>query len=317
MKFKKVLPIILILLIVFGFFGIEYIKTSPQFSMYKMSKAVRQHNYEEFSKYFDMDSVVNNIIDKAFKETEEESTDNELGELGKGFAEGLLIMMKPALKEEFKNQLKEQVETGSFGENYQTKNTLKAFTMTRVKKEGHIAQIEITNENGEKFNFKMRKKDDYWQVFDMDFDTSELKKENPPEEKKSSAQNLKFGEKADIGEGWFLTVNEPVLYAPKDSWDKAEEGNKFIAFEAIYENTNDQTNSFSLSYLKLKDTEDYSYSNEYSGKEPELESGDLEAGGKVKGFVTFEVPEDNEVKSIIYSGPRTTVIFTTKDKLDE
>jgi len=272
-----------------------------------MYQAIEAHDYETFSKYVDVDSVIDNMLDKALEESkEEEPAGDEWYELGKSFAEGLIMMMKPRLKEEAKTEMKRQIESGEFKKEYKPQNIVKAFTKIKVQKEGKVANVTLTKEDNETLSIKMRKKDSYWQVFDMEFDLPEIEAEET-----EGAQQLKFGDRADIGKGWYLTVSELVSYEPKDIWDEPKEGYKLVSSEVIYENTSQETGHFSLSNLKLRDTEDHSYSDYlFGGKEPRLESGDLEAGGKVKGFVTFEILEDAEAQSVVYSGTYKTVVFS-------
>ncbi len=302
---------ILALFALVGISGWSYSKTTPQFSLYKMIRAVKSHDYETFTKYFDVDSVVDNVIAKALESTRskgvEESEGSEWEELGKDFAEGLITMMKPALKERFKEEIKRGVETGGFREDLQTVGLIGIFTRTTVQREGKVAKVALRKKDDEQLSMMMRNKDGYWQVFDfdMDFDFSDSEEK----EEKETKREASFGDRADIGKGWFLTVNEPSSYEPTNRYDQPEEGYKYIAVEVIYENTSNETDRFSLSNLRLKDSQDHSYSHNYSGKEPELESGDLETEGRVRGFVTFEILENASVKSVVYSGSDATVVF--------
>lgn len=272
-----------------------------------MYKAVEAHDYETFTRYVDVDSVIDNVVDKALKETEEEaSVEGDVwAEFGKSLAEGFIALMKPRLKEEAKSQIRKQIESGEFKKNYQPKNLVNAITKIKVKKEGKVADVVLMNEENKELSLKMRKMDRYWQVFDMDFELGEESKTS------GESQQLKFGEKTDIGEGWFLTIQEPELYESSDIWESAKEGYKLVSTEITYENTSEKTDSFSLSNLKVKDTQNHSYSDYlFGGKEPALESGDLEPKGTVKGFVTFEILEDAEVQSVIYTGSYKTIIFS-------
>ncbi len=273
-----------------------------------MYKAVEAHDYETFTKYADVDSVVDNMLDKILEESkQEEPAGDEWYELGKSFAEGLIMMMKPRLKEEAKSEMRRQIESGEFKKEYKPQNIVKAFTKIRVQKEGKVANVTLTKEDDETFSLKMRKKDGYWQVFDMEFDLPEIETEKTEE----GAQQLRFGDRADIGGGWFLTAQEPEVYESSDIWESTKEGYKLVSTEITYENISEETSFFSLSNLKVKDTQNHSYSDYlFGGKEPALESGDLEPKGTVKGFVTFEILKDAEVQSLIYTGAYKTIIYS-------
>jgi hypothetical protein len=308
-KTKLILFAIAFTVLVGLLLGWNYIKTSPQYSLFRMYKTIEAHDYEAFTKYVDVDSLVDNIVEKVLKETEDETTDTQgdaWAELGKSLAEGFISLMKPKLKEEAKIQIKRQIESGEFKKDYQPKNIFKAITSTKVKRDGKVADVILVNEPGDELKLKMRQKDGYWQVFDMDFEL-----ESTSEKTEENTQQLKFGERVDIGGNWFLTVGEPILYQSTDVWEKPKEGYRLVATEITYENTSQNRGYFSLSNLKIKDTDNHSYSESiFGGKEPRLQSDDLEAGGKVKGFVSFEILEDAEIQSIVYSGTYKTIVFT-------
>lgn len=310
---KKVLLLVIILglLILGGFSGWGYAKSTPQYSVYKLFRAVKEHDYETFSRYFDADSVIDDAIAKI---TQDSSTSNDLSTEELGLAQGFLSLLTPALKGQIKSSLRREIENGSFWKDAQPPTVTSAFTDVKVQKKGKVAQVTIINDKGESLKFQMRDKGRYWQVFAIDLDDAKELFEGTGVTEDSSSQTLtvKFGERASIGEGWFLTVSEPTLYQPSaDSFLTPKDGYKFIAIEVVYENTSNTTDYFSLSNLKLKDTEDRAYSEYgFGGREPQLESSGLEAGGRVKGFVTFEIPQDTREKSVVYTGSQATVIFS-------
>lgn len=55
---------------------------------------------------------------------------------------------------------------------------------------------------------------------------------------------------------------------------------------------------------------DFLYSDTYGGKEPGLDSGTLEAKGKVSGYMTFEIPKENQPISLLYDDSKS-VLFTS------
>jgi hypothetical protein len=68
-------------------------------------------------------------------------------------------------------------------------------------------------------------------------------------------------------------------------------GNRFVAIEVLYENTGGGKVSYGTYDWKLVDGSGFSYSQSYTGKDPALQSGDLQAGEKARGFITYEVPQ--------------------------
>ena len=184
MKSKSFLLIQLLGLAIIGsVVGWRYIKSSPQFSLYKMSKAIEARDYETFAKYFDTDSVVDNIVDKALESVKEvgaeEATSNVWYELGKSFSEGLIMMMKPTIKEQAKAEIKREIETGSFWDDYRPVNVFKAFTGFEVRKEGKVATVTLATDEKEPFSFKILQREGYWQISDfvLDFNLPELSTE--------------------------------------------------------------------------------------------------------------------------------------------
>lgn len=199
MKSKPVLLAQLLgMALIGGVVGWNYVKSSPQFSLYKMARAIEAHDYETFTKYFDIDSVADNVLDKASKSVEEqvvESSDGVWYELGKSFGEGLLMMMKPAIKEQLRAEIKREIETGNFWEDYRPADVVKAFTGVKVKKEGNVATVTLTANEGEPFSLKMRQKESYWQIFDfaLDFDLPKLSEESSESSKEE--ESLEVGVK--------------------------------------------------------------------------------------------------------------------------
>jgi len=206
----------LIVILTGSFLGWRYFRSTPQFSLYQMLKAVEAHDYETFTQYFDVDSVVDNVISKEIKKVEEEQgvAEEVWDKLGKSFAKGLVMIVKPMLKEEVKAEIKRQIEKGDFGDAYQSpKNIVDAFAKFRkikVQKEGKIAKVELSLKEPLALPikgplcFKMRQKDNYWQIFDIDFDIrkldvweklGELKEEERKEEEPKKTPKLEESEK--------------------------------------------------------------------------------------------------------------------------
>lgn len=285
----------------------NYIRTSPQYSLYQMYRAIEARDYEKVTKYVDVDSVVDNTVNQILEETKEETQADESdpwAAFGQSLAEGFIMAFKPQLKEEAKNTIRNQIESGEFKKDYKPGNLAKAYTKINVEREGKVARVTINSEEKEPLKLKMRQKENYWQVFELEFEIpdAEVREEN--------AQRVKYGDRASIDEGWYLTVNSPEEYSPTNYLEAPSEGQKLISVELVYENTNDKTGSFSLTDLRLKDTEDHSFSQYYlGGKKPEMGSGDLEPGGTVRGYMTFEIPEESTPQSVVYGGGFATIIF--------
>lgn len=319
--FKKkiiLLPAITITLLIAFFIFWGFIKTTPQYSIYQLYKSAENHDYDRFSKYIDVDGVVNDIVDSAF-DSAMEKTDDEVSEsnnsfyqmgyeLGQQLAQSWFMSMKPQIKEELKNDIRESVEEGTFKEDYKTASLFLAFKNLKVEKDGKVADVTIKKpESSDKLKLKMRQKDKYWEIFKMDLPIPEIDSENkePVSEKSIEA---KFGEKQDITEGWYLTVEKPELFESDDPYGQPDKGNKFFSIKVTYENTSENPGYFNVDNLNLKDTQNFSYDPIWTDeRQPEIESDDLESEGSVSGYLTFEVPEESEPASVIYSGTKSII----------
>src|SRR3954470_7350905 len=100
-KKHHIIGLLLIFLIIVGVFSWFYIKSTPQYSLYEMYKAVRAHDYAAFKKYADIDSIASNVIDKALagaqKEQEKQTQNDPWAQMGANLAQSYLTAMKPNL----------------------------------------------------------------------------------------------------------------------------------------------------------------------------------------------------------------------------
>lgn len=305
---------VLFVVLISGFIGWRYVKAMPEYSMHQLYGAARERDYEMVKKYFDIDTVASNLVDQVISEsTKENPGESEAEQWGSDMAEGILFAMKPQLKEEIVSGFRKEIEEGEFIGEDSPHGLLELMKQTEVTKNGKTADVTIIWEDGEERTFKMREKDGYWQVFNVNFDMSDMDVDNPEtnaETQTDKTQRVDFGTRVDLTSGWFLTVNKPELYEPTNYFDEASEGNKYISIEATYENTSSLKNSFSTERLKLRDTENHIYDPYWLGvKEPSLDSSDLEPGGTIKGYITYEIPEDMEPKEVVYSSDYATIVF--------
>lgn len=116
MQWKKIGIVVAVLfaitLCVAGVFHFWLPKT-PEFALYKTAVALKNHNYEEFEEFVDIESVVNNFVDESVASVRKEVIKSgDSPTFADNFAEGLLHMMKPALVSAAKAQVKLTVEKG-------------------------------------------------------------------------------------------------------------------------------------------------------------------------------------------------------------
>ncbi len=119
---------------------------------------------------------------------------------------------------------------------------------------------------------------------------------NKTEADKKEKQDFKLGETVKLGD-YIVSANKlENPYLEKNEFSQPAEGNKLVAVEVAYQNnTDDKTISYNPLDWNLFDGEGYSYEVSFmSSKEPSLNSGDLNPGSKVKGWITFEVQENSK-----------------------
>lgn len=115
-------------------------------------------------------------------------------------------------------------------------------------------------------------------------------------DKKKEVKLFQVGEDIKLGDYVISINNVENPYVEKNQYSKPGEGNKFIAVEVSYQNnTSDKTISYNPFDWKLFDGEGYNYESSWTAsKKPDLSSGDINPGSKVRGWITFEVPIKSE-----------------------
>ena len=305
-----------------GVGGWRYVTRSPEYSLVLAARDVKEHDYEGFKEYVDVEQIVSDLVNSAVSEVQkqvnQDTEDNPWAQLGANLGSAFINAYAPQLKEEFIDQIRKGVEEGNFGREGTDAAKIKLldfWTKTEVERDGKIAKVTIPNfklQDDKPFSFTMRLSDGHWQVSSIDLDVTDLAAKETPKEtpETDTTQRVVFGTRADIGRGWFLTVNLPEAYVPTSQFSQPPEGKKYVAVEVVYENTTAAKDSFSTSRLNLKDTEDHAYSPEiFDAKEPRLSSGELEPGGTIRGYATYSMPTNLDPKQLVYSSSRATVVF--------
>lgn len=297
----------LIILSAVGFFGWTYVRASPQYSLYQMELAVENHDYSSFSKYFDVDTFATNFVDSVINQ--------ESGTLGPlGLA--LISALKPQLIDKVRTEIKNDIEQGNSQPlNFNLGNFWTAYQKTTVIQNGNEASVVVkpSDSSSKSLGLKMKKIDGYWQVFDIDIDlqlqasaSAIPSGQSAQPTPSTTSKTAKYGERFSINEGWFVTIEAPQDYTTSSYTPKS--GNKFVVVQVTYENTTSTADSFNTNYIKLKDVNDHQYDSTFSDKNPDLSSGTLEPNGKINGFLTFEIPTNEQVKSVIYNNTYSNLI---------
>lgn len=111
--------------------------------------------------------------------------------------------------------------------------------------------------------------------------------------------NFKLGQDIKLGD-FVVKVNKVTDYKCDNEISAPKEGNKLIAIEVEYYNpTTDKQINVNCWDWKVIDNENYSYDTGFlEPKEPYINTGTINPGGKLKGWITFEIPKTSIPKKV-------------------
>jgi len=171
--------------------------------------------------------------------------------------------------------------------------------------EGKAWHVKGTGSDSKPFELWVRESDGYplkasaplgengtmTMVFDK-FNTGETVSAPAASEVKPQAKTVtgEVGKPVTLNLARITVVSADLDYKSPDEFTQPKAGNRFVAAEVLYENTGEDKLSYNPFDWKLSDSSGFSYDQGYSGKGPELHSGDLAPGEKARGFITYEVP---------------------------
>lgn len=98
--------------------------------------------------------------------------------------------------------------------------------------------------------------------------------------------------------GVSLTVSSVTDYSGGVFTPKA--GMKFVVADVLIANNSGSTIAYNPFNFTLLDKSSYAYQMAVTDKAPGLNSGDLENGREVRGFISFELPADAQLKEMKY-----------------
>ncbi len=110
------------------------------------------------------------------------------------------------------------------------------------------------------------------------------------------SQIFKIGDSIKLGDYMVSITKTEDPYKSKNQFMNPKASNRLVAVEVTYENnTKDKSIDYNPFDWKLFDSQGYNFQTGFTdSKEPTLSSGTLNPGGKVRGWVTFEVPNDSK-----------------------
>jgi len=145
--------------------GFVYAKSTPQYSLYQLRKAIANHDADTAMRYFDVDSIVDNQIND-FVGQDKKKTTNDFEQKGSNIVKERMATIIPIFKETMKRQFKNNITTPSDEE-----------TPVNIIKKGSFSDFEI-NMVGEMtilfrkdnidIGFRMVKtKEGYWKIVQL------------------------------------------------------------------------------------------------------------------------------------------------------
>lgn len=110
-----------------------------------------------------------------------------------------------------------------------------------------------------------------------------------------------IGDRIKLEEEEYFGVAEVDLDVPGTDVIKPAAGSKWVAALVEIEGINPDGATYNPFFFKVRDAEGFEYNFSAFGKEPQLQSSnELKPGQKVKGWVTFEVPDSDGKLTLVY-----------------
>ena len=181
----KFLTISVALLVVFLGIGFYYFSGTPRYSLYKISRAVKNHDSGEFHKYVDVDRIVDHLAKFAVQQVVAEMERNGATDSrridGQVLDKELALMMVPKMMEALKPQIKQEITALIENTDEERKGSpmLRA-TLADIQTKGSLSLVTVEDQKtGEKIRFKMVKSPDrYWKIVEIDLDSFETLSNN-------------------------------------------------------------------------------------------------------------------------------------------
>lgn len=109
-------------------------------------------------------------------------------------------------------------------------------------------------------------------------------------------------EAADV-EGMKMTVTDVRYTASISDFETAGSGKEYVVVNVSLENTSDEVKSYNPFYYRVQTAGGQVLDPALTTSDNDLSSGDLVAGGKVSGTVTFEVPKESGHQYLLWTPP--------------
>jgi hypothetical protein len=156
-----------------------YIKGTPQYSLYLTGQALKHRDYAAFTKYVDIDAVVDTAVNQAIAKTKKQQidrtaipADDDFDRLGQRFTDDFTKTLRPKLLAEIKREVRTQVESGTFPQRIHSDSVIDTYHKIRsIRREGDKANVTVVGDSGYDFTIKMRKAGGHWRIYELPFET--------------------------------------------------------------------------------------------------------------------------------------------------
>jgi hypothetical protein len=181
----KFLTISVALLVVVLASGFYYFTGTPRYSLYKLGRAVKNHDSAEFHKYVDVDRIVDHLAtfaaEKFLEEMERDQATDAWQIDGQVIDKEYAMMIVPKMMESLKPQIKQEVTKFIEDTDEETEGSpLLGATLAGIETRGSLALVTVEHaDTGEEIRFKMVKSPDrYWRIVEIDEESFEMLSEN-------------------------------------------------------------------------------------------------------------------------------------------
>lgn len=167
---KLLFPFFLLIFLLCVYLSWIYVRTTPQYSLFKAYQAVSARDYQTFTKYTDVDRIVDTYVAQKFKDDDaEQSSDNILLQLKATLMNTLRRNVKPAAANTTKALIRKGVESGTLFVMYKPHTVFVMLVTAKIIQLDNNVNVEIKEKDKQTATLKMRRLQDHWQVYEVTF----------------------------------------------------------------------------------------------------------------------------------------------------
>jgi hypothetical protein len=262
---------------------------SPRYSLLMISNAVTNRDYDKFSKYVDMDSIVDNTIEDSMEETDEDDI----------FADWTTFLTT-SLKETLEASIKTSIENGEIESGWMSEITFTdvLFNYKSVKN-GKI--VDITLDKDSPIEISMRQNGSHWEIIklgNMEEFTSTETQTSDDETKKTIEKNI--GDKVELTTLDFTVHSFEKVNFIDETWGDgitASEDNQLYKLDVTVHNKDTDSQYIDEGYFIIADSESYQYEiiedSLWIDDKDSLYGEEIMEGLGKRGNLYFEIPESS------------------------